>query len=100
MKYEDIIRQFIDFDKIQLIKPIRFTPDVVLTLLTIDDKKYVLCETDYFDKIHEGNGIKEVFNLIIETWLSPKEQRISNDNDLPIISDDEKHIVYALAKVN
>ncbi len=73
MDKDPIIDKFLDFKTISIIRSVQYTPDVCLTLLLIDDKKYVLAEADYFDQIHEGNGVKELFSLRVIKWICPKK---------------------------
>lgn len=96
MKTEQIIDYFIDFEKITHIQPVRFTPDVVLTLLTIDGMKYVINETDYFDEKHEADGIKKVFNLRVVKWIKPRKK---GDVEYYAPAVNIKNKVYGLAIV-
>lgn len=96
MDEKKIINNFLDFKTINIIKSVQYTPDVRLTLLLIDDNKFVLDETDYFDKIHEGNGVNELFNLRVVKWVYPKKYDKTKYDDTALRIG---NIVYGLAVV-
>lgn len=96
MNKNEIVNKFLDFKTINVIESAQYTPDVRLTLLLIDDKKFVLDETDYFDKVHESNGIKELFNLRVVKWVCPKEYDSTKYDDIALRVGS---VVYGLAMV-
>ena len=96
MNVDVIIDKFTSFNSIEVIKAVQYTPDVCLTLLLIDDKKYVLAEADYFDQIHEGNGVKELFSLRVIKWIFPKKYDKTKYDDRALRIGD---VVCGLAEV-
>lgn len=98
MNFDVIINKFTDFDNIEAIKNVQYSPDTILTLLNINNKKYVLVETDYFDIYYETTHIQETFSLEVKKWLEPKNYN-PKEYDAPAYYDRKTNIVYGLAAV-
>jgi len=98
MNFDEIISKFIDFNNIEFIMVIQYSPDTILTILNIDNKKYVLVETDYFDGPFEIIHIKESFGLIVKQWIKPKNYN-PKEYDAPAYYNKETKVAYGLALV-
>lgn len=98
MNFDVIIDKFTSFDNIETIKNVQYSPDTILTLLNINNKKYVLVETDYFDDYYETMHIKEAFGLKTKQWLKPKNYN-PKEYDAPAYYNKKTNIAYGLALV-
>ena len=98
MNFDEIIDKFIDFNNIEVIKVVQYSPDTILTLLNIDNKKYVLVETDYFNDYYENMHIQEAFDLKVENWLEPKNYN-PKEYDALAYYNRETNVAYGLAAV-
>lgn len=99
MNFDAIIDKFINFDNIEVIKNVQYSPDTILTLLNFDNKKHVLVETDYFDKHYETMHIKETFGLEAKQWLKPKNYN-PKEYDAPAYYNKKTKVAYGLAELN
>ena len=98
MNFDEIIDKFIDFNNIEVIKVEQYSPDTILTLLNIDNKKHILVETDYFNDRYETMHIKEAFELDAKQWLKPKDYS-SKEYDAPVYYNKETNVAYGLVVV-
>lgn len=98
MNFDVIINKFTNFENIEFIKNLQYSPDTVLTLLDIDNTKYTLVETDYLDTHYEAIHIQEAFNLKVKNWLLPKNYN-PKEYDAPAYYNKETKIVYGLAQL-
>ena len=98
INFDAIIDKFINFDNIEVIKNVQYSPDTILTLLNIDNKKHVLVETDYFDKHYETMHIKETFALEVKQWLKPKDYNPKEYDALAYYNKETK-VAYSLAEI-
>lgn len=92
----EIINKFIDFKHLTIIKSVKVSPDKRLTLFTVDDKKFVLDETDYLVDYNDASDIMKTFGANAVHWLKPKKEFINNDYNHISIND----ICYGLANLN
>jgi|GEM_PF-2206555 len=98
MNFDEIIDKFINFDNIEVIKVVQYSPDTILTLLNVDNKMHILAETDYFNDHDETIHIKEAFGLDAKQWLKPKDYN-PKEYDAPAYYDKETKVAYGLALV-
>lgn len=97
MNFDKIIKNFIEFKKINFIENTQHMPDTSFTLLDIDGKKYVLDETDYFNSYYDSIWIKEAFGLEVEKWIKVKNN--SGDELTTKSIDPDSYMRYALALI-
>lgn len=98
MNFDVIIDKFTSFNNIEAIKVVQYSPDTILTLLNIDNNKYVLAETDYFNDYYETMHVQEVFGLKVKKWLRPKNNN-PKEYDAPAYYNKETNVAYGLALV-
>ena len=98
MNFDGIIDKFISFTNIEVIKVVQYSPDTILTLLNIDNNKFVLAETDYFNEDYEITHIKEALGLEAKQWLKPKNYN-PKEYDAPAYYNKETKVAYGLASV-
>ncbi len=97
---KEVVGCFIDFKQIEIIKSIKHSPDKHLTLLGIDNNKYVLDATDYFEKNYDTTEAIKIFSLKKLTWLKPKNNESDLQDSLTISYNKSKnYIVLGLAVV-
>lgn len=78
---EIILKQFIDYDNCKNERTVHFTPDMDISLLTIDTAKFALIETDHFDKAHGKYGIENNLGVKFLEWIQPKKKVIISEDD-------------------
>lgn len=98
MNFDVMINKFTDFDNIEVIRNVQYSPDTILTLLSIDSIKYVLIETDYFNDYYETMHIQEAFGLKVKKWLTPKNYN-PKEYDAPVYYDKKTNVAYGLAVI-
>lgn len=97
---KEIVGQYIDFKQIKIIKSIKHSPDKHFTLMDIDNKKYILDSTDYFEKDYDIVEAIKLFSLNKLTWLNPKNSESDTIDNLTIsYSKSKDYIKFSLAIV-
>jgi len=82
----EIIHEFIDFTELDIISDGQISPDEKMALLTLsntnfDKAKFVLIETDYFDKQSAKLILENNFDVKFLEWVQPKAKKIISEED-------------------